>query len=123
MTANTNAYYNPAGNASFSNVNASKATKRFVSRFKKTSFLNNLKDEEVINGKKLINPHTAPQHQLLQAIIDDQEQWEKFQIAMQSRRCRSNMSLTQNLHGLIQERIHEMVETERSLLNGGGQDS
>ena len=52
-------------------------------------------------------PH-APQRDLVQAIVDDPEQWEKLHRALkQQRRCTS-MGITQDLHGLIQDRIQDM---------------
>ena len=95
-----------------SNHKLATETKRFL------NFLHNLKDEEALGGKKLINPHTAQQRELVQVIMDDEEQWQKFHLAMQQRRCTTSMGLTQNLRELIQERIREMIEIEKSRLAG-----
>lgn len=67
-------------------------------------------------------PNT-PQRDLVQAIVEDPEQWQKLQRAMRQRRNCTSMGLTQDLHGLIQDRIHDMEEQDAYLLESSSFDS
>ena len=70
------------------------------------NFLSHLKEEEGLRRK---NQHKMlQQRDLVQAIVDDPEQWEKFHQAIKQQRHCTSMGLTQDLRGLIQDRIDDM---------------
>lgn len=80
------------------------------------SFLTNLKEEEglpVLSGRRK-NQQKTQQHDLVQAIMDDPQQWEKFHQAIKQQRTCTSMGLTQNLRGLIQDRIDDMEASDNS---------
>ena len=76
-------------------------------------FLNHLKEEEggLLVGNRRKNQQKLQQRDLVQAIMDDPEQWEKFHQAIKQQRSCTSMGLTQSLRGLIQERIEDMEAT------------
>ena len=65
-------------------------------------------------GRPTLSPN-APQRDLVQAIVADPEQWEKLQRAMRQQRHCTSMGLTQDLYGLIQDRIQDMEEQDNYL--------
>ena len=76
------------------------------------TFLSHLKEEEggsgLLVGNRRKNQQKLQQRDLVQAIVEDPEQWEKFHQAIKQQRSRTSMGLTQSLHDLIQDRIEDM---------------
>ena len=75
-----------------------------------------------VGGRRPLSPN-APQRDLVQAIVADPAQWEKLQRAMRQQRHITSMGLTQDLHGLIQDRIQDMEEQDNYLASSGSSSS
>lgn len=73
-------------------------------------------------SRRPLSPN-APQRDLVQAIVADPEQWEKLQRAMRQQRHCTSMGLTQDLHGLLQDRIQDMEEHDIYLASCSSDDS
>lgn len=122
MTNNNNNSNRTNPSTAKSNQSPSGASRRIVDAVHNWGFLANMREEEV-GSLRSGNRSRIQQRELVRAILQDQEQWEKLHHAMQQHRCCTSMSLTQNLHGLIQDRIVEMEQRRQRTMTSSPTNS